>query len=357
MTELVESYADICEELDLTREQRRALWGALADQIERVASELNDPEGATDDEIERACRRLRVPTIRELAVRIRNTGADYHNRERSVNDPASVLLKNLPLIERIIASICHRRGMDADEIEEFAAEVRLRLVEDDYAIIRAFAGRATFGTYMAAVIGRMLLDSRLLAWGKWRNSAEARRLGGIAIDLERILLRDGRTFDEAFVLIRARHPEVTRTELERLSDQLPARHRRRLVADVDEQPSLPHEPQTEIAATLARIVKEFIDRLPREDQLLFQLRFGADMSTPEIARALHLDAQALYRRYRRHITQLRVAFEAAGITTTEVTKLIGSDTPMLDFGLKTRDSTTADDALDDSNPLIDRHEK
>src|SRR5881392_783347 len=46
-------------------------------------------------------------------------------------EPSELLLQKLPDIERIIASIGRRNGMDQDETEEFAAEVNLRLVRDD----------------------------------------------------------------------------------------------------------------------------------------------------------------------------------------------------------------------------------
>ena len=42
-----------------------------------------------------------------------------------------------------------------------------------------------------AVIQRLFLDARIAKWGKWRPSVSARRLGGVAVLLERLLTRDG----------------------------------------------------------------------------------------------------------------------------------------------------------------------
>src|SRR5215212_4818774 len=106
--------------------------------------------------------------------------------------------RNLPLIEQVIAMVCRRSGMTADDIEEFAQIAKLRLLENDYAAIRAFQGRSSFSTYIASVVMRILLDHRNHEWGKWRRSAEAERLGALAVDLERLLYRDGRTVEEAF---------------------------------------------------------------------------------------------------------------------------------------------------------------
>src|SRR5205085_2672080 len=101
-----------------------------------------------------------------------------------------LLIENLPLLEQIIESICARKGMHADEIEEFAAEVKLRLVSNDYAVINAYAGRSSFKTYLAAVVSKLLLDHQNQRWGKWRISANAQHLGPVAIALERLLYRD-----------------------------------------------------------------------------------------------------------------------------------------------------------------------
>ncbi len=133
-----------------------------------------------------------------------------------MSGPREVLLANLPLIEQIISSICRRKGMNPDEIEEFASIVKLRLVDNDYAIIRAFRERSSFATYIAAVISRSVLDHRNREWGKWRASTEAQRLGEIAVKLERMLHREERSFDDACVAILAQHRDVSREELERI---------------------------------------------------------------------------------------------------------------------------------------------
>lgn len=69
MTDLVDTYVDVCEQLVLTREQRRTLWLAVAGEIERVEAKLGD--SPTAEEIEAACRELEVPTVRTLGLRVR----------------------------------------------------------------------------------------------------------------------------------------------------------------------------------------------------------------------------------------------------------------------------------------------
>src|SRR5690242_17941070 len=101
-------------------------------------------------------------------------------RQRTMPGPRELFLQKLPQIERIVASIGKRSGLDADALEDFSADVKLRLVDDDYVVIRAFKNRSSFESYIATVVKRLLLDHRNREWGKWRPSAVAKRLGPLA---------------------------------------------------------------------------------------------------------------------------------------------------------------------------------
>src|SRR6185295_1916310 len=109
-------------------------------------------------------------------------------------NPEETYLQHLPTIERIASFVARRNHLNADEAAEFTQEVRFRLFDGDYAIIRKFEGRSLFSTYLTTVIGRLFHQWRVEQWGKWRPSAEAKRLGDKAIALERLLSRDGYTF-------------------------------------------------------------------------------------------------------------------------------------------------------------------
>src|SRR4030095_12695742 len=93
-------------------------------------------------------------------------------------------------IDAILRQVCHRRRLAVDPCEEFSSWVRLRLLEGNSAILRKFAGRSTPRTFLVTVIQRLYLDWRNKEWGKWRPSTAARRKGAVAIELERLVLRD-----------------------------------------------------------------------------------------------------------------------------------------------------------------------
>src|SRR5687768_16697933 len=115
----------------------------------------------------------------------------------------------------------------------------MRLVENDYAIVRKFAGRSSFATFLSVVVQRMFLDFRIQAWGKWHSSAEAKRLGDTAVELERLLVRDGRTIDEAFAIISAEDPSLTSANLAALAERLPSRPPSRRLVDLEEAATVP----------------------------------------------------------------------------------------------------------------------
>lgn len=252
---------------------------------------------------------------------------------------SELLLENLPLIEKIAATICRRKGLPFDDTEEFMAELRLRLVKDDYAVLRAFQGRSSFTTYIAAVITRMLLDYQKHQWGKWHSSAEAERLGNAAMELEQRVYRDQLPREAAVESVHSAFPDTPRARLEAILDQIPQRVTRRSVdldaaAGVGLKPDLTAIEQAHTAARISATVNRYIERLPREDRLVLQLRFDSGMTVAQIARALHQDQQVLYRRLYKRFGELRETLESAGIHAGDIAEIVGSDAVVLDFGLK-----------------------
>ncbi|HVT46110.1 MAG TPA: sigma-70 family RNA polymerase sigma factor [Thermoanaerobaculia bacterium] len=262
-------------------------------------------------------------------------------QEASIGDPRELLLANLGLIERIVSFACRRQRLDASEAEELAAIVKLKLVENDYAILRKFEGRSRLTTFLSVVIQRLLFDHRIQQWGKWRPSAEASRLGPVAVELERLLHRDGRSLDEAVATLTANDESASRESVAALAGRLPPRPPRRRLVALDEAASLAapagEEPfeddRLRISERVSAIVRRFVEELPGDDRLVFQLRFESGMSVAEIARALRLDQKMLYRNFEKRLRSMREELERAGIAEEEVIRLIGDRGAALDFHL------------------------
>ena len=238
-------------------------------------------------------------------------------------DAERLFLDNLALIDRIVAATCRRHRLTAEEAEDFGSSVKLKLIANDYEVIRAFRQRCTLAGYLTAVIQRAFIDHRNHLWGRWRPSAEARRLGPLAIQLDMLLNRDGLTLAEACL----RLPEP-RDEMERLAARLPARVRRHVGGEdgLEDAPSHDRSPEALLLEKesdrarerLERALAEAIGQLPEEDQLVLHLRVYEGLRLVNIARSLGRDAKQLYRRWDAMLGHLRAALEQRGCDAQQV---------------------------------------
>src|SRR5690349_4242917 len=112
-------------------------------------------------------------------------------------DPRQLYLENLDTIDRISESMCRRNGVRGADAEDFASDVKLKLLQDDYAVLRKYRGASSTTTFLTVVIANLFRDYRVKAWGRWRPSAEAKRRGETAVLLETAIYRDGRSFEDA----------------------------------------------------------------------------------------------------------------------------------------------------------------
>lgn len=64
--------------------------------------------------------------------------------------------------------------------EDFASDVRVALLEDNFAILRKFEKRSSLQSFLSVVIERLFYDQRTRALGRWFASAHAERHGAAA---------------------------------------------------------------------------------------------------------------------------------------------------------------------------------
>jgi DNA-directed RNA polymerase specialized sigma24 family protein len=147
----------------------------------------------------------------------------------------SLFLEHLGWINRVAEMTCYRHGVWGPEAEDFAAAIRLKLMENDYAIIRNHRGEAALKTYLSVVVQRKFLDYWRKSRGRWHPSAMALRLGPPAPDLEALVYRDGFRLDQAGEMLRTSgRTTLSDRDLGRLLKDLPPRQplrRREVSAD------------------------------------------------------------------------------------------------------------------------------
>ena len=257
----------------------------------------------------------------------------------------SLYLQHLDAIERIAGFVARKRHLNASEADEFVQVVRVRLFEDDYAILRKFQGRSTFSTYLTTVILRLLHQWRISQWGRWRPSAEACRMGGKAVLLERLLWREGFSFHEAVqILTTPAGAACTEEELELIYVHLPERNSRpTMVSDEHLQEAIAVEGDAferverreseQAARAAAGCIDDGLAALPREDQMILKLRFWDGRKVADIARLLHTDQKRLYKRLQNLLKKLRRDLELAGVSPAEAAKLLGRGDQEIRLGI------------------------
>jgi RNA polymerase sigma factor (sigma-70 family) len=228
-------------------------------------------------------------------------------------DAAAIVAANLPAVHRAIHFVARQRRLSPDEAEELASDVYLKLLQHDAAALRGFRGESGLGTFLVVVVQRVLLDARIARSGKWRPSASARRLGEVAIALERLVFHDGLCLQEAAAVLRGTHGiGHTDDELHFLLSLLPPRARRRMVSDRELDALAASGPdaeelfqETEMAPVA--MVQRALATLPAEDRRLVELRFHDGLRLVQIARQCGMDERAIYRHFHRVLGGLRAS--------------------------------------------------
>lgn len=262
-------------------------------------------------------------------------------------DPKRLFEANLSLVDKVIAGVCRRAQLYGADAEDFASAARLVLIEDDYAILRRYEGRAALGTYLTIVVERLLADLCTQERGRWHPSAEATRMGAAAILLEALIHRDHRTIDEALPLVQGVDATLTRGAVETMLGRLPRRRVRPVKADAEDgslealvardmtdAPLLDAEAR-EISERAGTVVRNAIEGFDPEDRALLRLRFVSAMSIADIARMTRLPQRPLYRRFEEMFGRLRHALRLAGVTSRHAGDVLATARHVdLDLGLE-----------------------
>jgi RNA polymerase sigma factor (sigma-70 family) len=242
-------------------------------------------------------------------------------------------------IESVLAYVRRAHRLSADDADEFSSWARLRLLEDDCAILRKFQRLSSVKTFLVTVIQRLFLDWRIKEWGKWRPTADARRLGPVAIELERLVLRDQIEFDQAVETLLSKGTAQSSEECHRLWAELPRRPGRQRAGEqaLDSVPSLvaARDPvavdeQRAAAGRASVALGDAIPTLSPQEQLIIRLRFQDGFTVARIAQLIGEEQKPLYRRIDQILARLRVSLSAAGVTPDEVRELLGN--PVVELG-------------------------
>lgn len=186
---------------------------------------------------------------------------------------------NVPLIERLSRFVCRDARLSPADVDDFVSYVMLKLIDNDYAVLRKFEGRCQMSSYVIVVVRRAFSDFL----------AHERRKNPVAEPLDEELLTA---------------PPVDEVATDRDTG----------------------------SRTVSAALRDAIGELPAEEQTMLRLHFVAGWSVAEISRSLRIDQQHLYGRLRRLCKSFRARLIAAGIDAGRMNDLVGRPDVDLDFG-------------------------
>ncbi|MEE8525357.1 MAG: sigma-70 family RNA polymerase sigma factor, partial [Thermoanaerobaculia bacterium] len=228
--------------------------------------------------------------------------------------------------------------------QELYSMVMLKVVQNDYAVLRGFQGKCRWSTYLTVIIRRVLLDHRVKEWGRWRPCTRARRLGTTAVRLDRRINRDGLEPAEAIRELLARGVDETATDLESLAERIPRRPRRRflsgdtylkILADREEADRRVEAAERHrAAARLNTALSSALQELSGHERSLLGMRFGRGWTVRRIATSRNLEERPLYRRFQRILRQLRHRLEGLGLGWKEIAAALDGQDVELEIDLR-----------------------
>lgn len=247
----------------------------------------------------------------------------------------AIFLEHLGWIEKVAASACRKHGVWGEDAEDFSAWAKMKIMDDDYALLRRFRGESEIKTFIATVVVRLAHQYVRERWGRWRPSAAAERIGPLATELEMLVYRDGYPLEQAGQKLRvAGRTTLSDTELARLLARLPQRAPLR-PHEVSADPVLDAHAGSQnadqrIAASqawterreLTDALEHAIERLDPEERMIVRMHFGEGRTVAEVARALRLELKPLYRHVERLRVRVRSLLEDEGIHGSDVRAML-----------------------------------
>ena len=242
-------------------------------------------------------------------------------------DPRAVLCDHQADIEAAIALVSRRERLTQEDSEDLSSEVWIKLLQGSRRVLGAFRGQSSLRTYLVSLVRNLLLDQRTKVWGKWRPCVAARRSGDVAVQLDRLVYRDGYTIHEAAEYI-ATHRPAAQPHIEEARAHLTRQPRPRVVAfgAAPETPArngaadvlVRNEERARRAVAAREALMKALAQLSDDERELLYLRFVCGKTLADISKERRAPQKALYRRFDRLIVSLRARLEALGVSATLV---------------------------------------
>ena len=259
-------------------------------------------------------------------------------------DPQPAWIAFLEVYSALISQVVRWSERDADESADCFLYVCEQLSRNQFRRLRRFHvdGKASFSTWLRAVVRNLCLDWHRRRFGRYRIFQSVARLSGFDQQVFRCVCERDLSINECVAVLRQDFGEVSAEQvgisLQRLRNTLSPRQlwllntRRRRITSLSpddesgrsqaarqiQDPSPDPEIQTALKERVDGLHRVFA-RLPNSDRLLLQLRFEQELTLAEVAKMLSLKvAQTADRRIREAMGRIRellgVEIKVAGKT-------------------------------------------
>jgi len=245
--------------------------------------------------------------------------------------------ENIRIIDQAIKCICRRHNLPVEEAEEFAAETRYKLVENDYKIVREFKGKSSIKTYLFTVINRLFIDKKRASQGRWRASEKAKQLGNVAIKLDELLHKDNYSLEEAYRMLQINYNvTLSEEELDRIFHKINKERTPRIKEECEDEivsaiPDPGMRPDEEVekkklekaTEKLSVLVDEISGTLDENDRLALKMKFQDDHSISAISRCLGISRSNIEKRLKGILHEFKKRILASeGINQNDVAEII-----------------------------------
>jgi RNA polymerase sigma factor (sigma-70 family) len=247
-------------------------------------------------------------------------------------------------IKRAVTTVARRFQLQTHEAEELQSDLWVKVLTRRGHVLRRFRGDASIQTYLTSVAQNLVRDRRNKDWGKWRPSVAARRHGPEAMALEKLIRRDGLSFDDAVASLRRAGRLGASDGLREIAANFPHRRSRRVISvkALDDIPA-PDSPATATSysfeqvrqqSRVKRALRLSLQELTRDDRTLIARRYGHAMTVTQISAVFGGDPKLMYRQLARILSTLRKRLLALGVDTSIVKALLENREADLELNLK-----------------------
>lgn len=217
---------------------------------------------------------------------------------------------------------CRHYCINEQDAGDFEADLICHLASHAGAVLRRIDLAERPAAYISKVVRRFAIGWLRQRCGRWRPSARARRLGECAIELERLIARDGVSPSEAVNVVFLKPGcSMSRAGLELYARQLRPTRPTMESCDFSDRPAQWGSPDAELLATesvraLRRVHRTFLGAiadLQPTDRLLLALRWGRKLTMEQIGAAFGEPGDRVQKRHERLLRRLRTRLEACGV--------------------------------------------